>query len=75
MYRGTFEAETNITAHLLNITDRWTMKEQEKEVTPTDKVQIVEPDNENCTLRRVTVQAIPSNYGKITHTGQTIHVE
>ncbi len=75
MLKGTLEAENQVTAHLQNLTDRWMMKEQEKEVTPTEKIQIIEPDNENYTLRRVTVAAIPSNYGRITHTGQTILVE
>lgn len=42
--------------------------EQTKSVTPSDEVQTVEPD-EGYTLSAVTVQRIPSNYGKITYNG------
>lgn len=73
--KGTLTAEKQVIAHFKNVTDRWQMKEQEKEVTPTNAIQIVEPDDETCTLRKVTVAAIPSNYGKITFTGQQIYIE
>ncbi len=75
MIKGSFTAEKQVVAHFKNATDRWQLKEQEKEVVPTEKIQVIEPDDEFTTLRRVTVGAIPSDYGKITLTGQQIHVE
>lgn len=75
MLKGTFTAEKQVIAHFKNATDRWQLKEQEKEITPTNEIQIVEPDDETYTLRKVTVAAIPSNYGKITFTGQQIYIE
>ncbi len=75
MIKGSFTAEKQVVAHFKNATDRWQLKEQEKEVVPTEKIQVIEPDDEFTTLRRVTVEAIPSNYGKITLTGQQIYVE
>ncbi len=48
---------------------------QPKTVTPSDAQQVVNPDAGYDGLSSVTVNAIPSNYGKITYDGIKILVE
>lgn len=47
---------------------------QEKTVIPSQEEQIVTPDANYAALSKVTVGAIPSDYGKITYQGDTISV-
>lgn len=48
---------------------------QEKTVTPGANTQVVTPDGSNACLTKVTVQAIPSNWGRITWDGEKLIIE
>lgn len=48
------------------------IKKQSKEATPTESEQVIEPD-ENCLLSQVQVNAIPSEYIKVSGTKQIIY--
>ena len=50
------------------------IRTQAKTVTPTDSIQEVVADDGYAGLSKVTVNAIPSNYGKILWNGATITV-
>ena len=43
-------------------------------VTPSGSVQIINPEAPNTGFSKVTVNAIPSNYGLITYNGVSIKV-
>lgn len=45
------------------------LKIQSKFVTATDEPQVIQPDDGFVALSQVVVDAIPSNYGKITWNG------
>lgn len=47
---------------------------QEKTVTPSSEQQIVTPDANFAAFSRVIVEAVPSEYGKVTYTGDEISV-
>lgn len=47
---------------------------QRKTVTPTDKPQLITPDDGFDALGSVKVEAIPNNYGLITYDGSRILV-
>ena len=47
---------------------------QDKTVTPSETAQVVRADPGYGALSRVTVEAIPSNYGKITWDGSVLTV-
>ena len=57
----------------IDVTQNATLKEQEKSITPTREEQTVLPDAGHC-LSKVTVAAIPENYGLITYNGYSITV-
>ena len=44
-------------------------KMQTKEITPTEEEQIIVPDPGYVGLSRITVTAIPSNYGRVIYDG------
>ena len=48
---------------------------QEKHIVPSDKEQVVIADSGHAALARVTVAAIPSNYGRISFNGYELKVE
>ena len=50
------------------------VKTQTKSVVPTDEAQEVVADSGYAGLSKVTVDAIPQNYGKITYNGSWITV-
>lgn len=43
-------------------------------MTPSSEQQIVTPDANFAALSRVIVEAVPSEYGKVTYTGDEISV-
>lgn len=45
------------------------------QVTPTSQTQVFIPDGEYNGFSTVTVNPIPSNYGKVTYNGQCILIE
>lgn len=47
---------------------------QEKTVTPSRERQVVTPDANYAALSRVTVEAIPGEYGLVTYSGDNISV-
>ena len=47
---------------------------QDKRVSPSSEQQIVTPDANFAALSRVIVEAVPSEYGKVTYTGDEISV-
>lgn len=59
---------------VLNVTDGEGRVYQEKTVVPSGVQQIVTPDANYAALSRVIVEAIPSDYGKITYSGDVITV-
>lgn len=59
---------------VLNVTDGEGRVYQEKTVVPSGVQQIVTPDANYAALSRVIVEAIPSDYGKITYSGDEITV-
>lgn len=59
---------------VLNVTDGEGRIYQEKTVVPSGVQQIVTPDANYAALSRVIVEAIPSDYGKITYSGDEITV-
>lgn len=48
---------------------------QEKKIVPSEEEQIVEADYGHIALSKVTVAAIPSNYGRISFNGYDLKVE
>lgn len=48
---------------------------QEKRVTPTAQEQVITADGGYTALSKVTVAAIPSNYGRISFNGYELKVE
>lgn len=46
---------------------------QKKTATPAEQAQTIEPDR-GYVLSRVTIEAIPSNYGRIRQTGGALSV-
>ena len=48
---------------------------QEKCIVPSDEEQVVTADSGHAALSRVTVAAIPSNYGRISFNGYELKVE
>ncbi|MCI6749527.1 MAG: hypothetical protein MR586_01990 [Megasphaera elsdenii] len=48
---------------------------QDKAVIPTDTEQVIEADKGYTGLRKVTVAAISSNYGRISFNGYQLRVE
>ena len=48
---------------------------QEKCIIPSDEEQVVTADSGHAALSRVTVAAIPSNYGRISFNGYELKVE
>ena len=51
------------------------VKMQPKEVVPTDEEQVIVADEGYVGLSRVTISAIPSNYGRIVFNGSYLLVE
>lgn len=68
---GTLSAQQGLTASL---SLRTIINTQVKSCTPGDEVQEIVADAGYAGLARVTVGAIPSNYGKITYNGSWITV-
>ena len=48
---------------------------QEKRIIPSDEEQVITADSSHAALSRVTVAAIPSNYGRISFNGYELKVE
>lgn len=48
---------------------------QEKCIIPSDEEQVITADSGHAALFRVTVAAIPSNYGRIRFNGYELKVE
>ena len=48
---------------------------QEKCIIPSDEEQVITADSGHAALSRVTVAAIPSNYGRISFNGYELKVE
>lgn len=48
---------------------------QEKYVIPADQEQLITAESGHAALSRVTVAAIPSNYGRISFNGYELKVE
>ncbi len=48
---------------------------QEKSVVPSDQEQVITADGGYAALSKVTVAAIPSNYGRISFNGYELKVE
>lgn len=72
---GTVSTAGVLTGMLSISTDYRPALMQEKTVTPADVAQVITPDTGYGGLSTVTVNAIPSNYGKITYDGVKILVE
>ena len=48
--------------------------ETNKEATPSESTQIIEPSDGYDALEQVTINPIPTNYGKITWDGTTLTI-
>lgn len=63
---ASLSAESSLTASL---SSRIFIKTQEKTVTPTSQAQEITADDGYAGLSKVTVNAVPNNYGLITYNG------
>ena len=63
---ASLSAESSLTASL---SSNIFIKTQEKTVTPTSQAQEITADDGYAGLSKVTVNAVPNNYGLITYNG------
>ena len=68
------EGDTQIPAAVDGVINVIEGRYQDKTVTPGSTAQTVRADPGHNALRSVTVEAIPSNYGKITWDGSVLTV-
>lgn len=73
-YKGALEGKSTLNG-VLSMPVSPSSAYQEKTVIPTNTEQVIEADKGYTGLRKVTVAAIPSNYGRISFNGYQLKVE
>lgn len=67
--------ERNVLAGILSMPQVPSRDYQKKYIIPADREQTITADSGHAALSRVTVAAIPSNYGRISFNGYELKVE
>lgn len=67
--------EQNTLVGILSMPQTSSEAYQEKRIIPSDQEQVIMADRDYVGLSKVTVAAIPSNYGRISFNGYELKVE
>ena len=73
-YKGSLEGKSTLCG-LFSLPQAPSGDYQEKRIVPSDEEQVITADSGHAALSRVTVAAIPSNYGRISFNGYELKVE